>query len=138
MARRLKPKQYHAVRMIAEGQTDHVITDTLKLRRNTLKRWRRVPEFYDAVRHYVEDIQLAAQYRLDMMEFTAIDALHTKIFWRDGDAPWLKQVMDTWNQCRNLRGNSAPNHPARHQTDPAGTNPPHAGPSGAAKSDTAP
>ena len=102
MARKLKPIQYRAAQMIARGEPDDYITDKLKLRRNTLKRWRRVPEFYQAVQDVVEDMQLAAKYKLSALKATSVDALHSDIFWGRGTAAELKQKVELLDYCRNL------------------------------------
>ena len=52
MTRRLSVKQIKAARMVAEGNTPTAISTALTLRRGTMGRWRRQPEF----RREVEDV----------------------------------------------------------------------------------
>lgn len=101
MARRLKPKQYKAALMVAEGCADPQIISELKLRRNTLHRWRRLPEFFELVMHHVENTQQAASYKLGMMQYISITALRDDIYW-NRDPKRLKQVMELVEYCRTL------------------------------------
>lgn len=107
MARRLKPKQYKAALMIANGDADPQIIDKLKLRRNTLNRWRRLPEFFEAVMQHVDNMQQAAHYRLGAMQYVSFTALRDDIYW-DREPKRLKQVMEVMEYCRTLANDMKP------------------------------
>lgn len=109
MTRKLRPQQYRAAKMVAEGETDATITNRLKLRRNTLNRWRRMPAFYQAVMDYAENMQQAARYKLAMMRLTSVESLHSDIYSNYGSAAELKQKLELVEYCRNLARETGPN-----------------------------
>lgn len=112
MARRLKPKQYEAALMIAQGDSDPKIIKALKLRRNTLNRWRRLPEFYDLVMQHVDNTEQAARFRFGMMQYVSITALSDDIRW-NRDSKRLKQVMELVEYCRTFAADTNPKRTQR-------------------------
>lgn len=108
MARRLKPKQYRAALMIAQGDPDHYIAEKLKLRRTTLHRWRRIPEFFDLVMHHKENMEQAVKYRLGLIRYTSASALNEGVCWgRHTDPSSMRRILDVLDYCQKLEDNIA-------------------------------
>lgn len=102
MARKLSKRQYKAAQLVAAGESDDVIISTFKLRRNTLARWRRLPEFIEAVKTHMENTHHATQLRLHALQSMSVNALYRDLRFNDSKAPELKQKQALIDYCRQL------------------------------------
>ena len=114
MARQLKPKQYKAALLIAQGEPDHWIAEELNLRQTTLHRWRQIPEFYELVMHHVQNMEQAATYRLNMARYTSASALNEDVIKRR-DPGRLGHMLKLVDYCSNLKCNMERNGEIMHE-----------------------
>lgn len=118
MARRLKPRQYEAARLVAEGHTDVEITRQLRLRRFTLSRWRRLPEFYAAVLQHVENTASAARFKLHQLRLVSVKQLESRVSDIYSSPAERKQLLELLEYCRTLPADVAEARPQQPESAP--------------------
>ena len=99
MSHKLTPKQMKAVHLLASGEKATVIARELKLRRETLSRWKRLPEFMAEIDKVMAETQERMRYRLLQLAEASISAMRMEVSSGDGDP---KRVVAAMNVLKLL------------------------------------
>lgn len=75
MSRRLTPKQLRALDMLAGGIPTTDIAVDLKLRRETLARWRKIPEFMYEYEKLMDEVRLGFRNKITEAINTSIERI---------------------------------------------------------------
>ncbi len=76
MSHKLTPKQNRALYLLAQGKTAIDVAATLKLRRETLSRWKKIPEFNEAFERIMEVQREGLKHQLTNLITNAIDTVN--------------------------------------------------------------
>ncbi|NBX04069.1 MAG: hypothetical protein EBR02_08465 [Alphaproteobacteria bacterium] len=76
MSHKLTPKQNRALYLLAQGKTAIDVAATLKLRRETLSRWKKNPEFNEAFERIMEVQREGLKHQLTHLITNAIDIVN--------------------------------------------------------------
>jgi hypothetical protein len=90
MAKKLHPRQVRAARLLAYGETTNSITSKLKVRRETLSRWKRLPAFKAQMEQIIEEERIQMQYKLSRLADTALETLWDEMQFIPGGNPRVR------------------------------------------------
>lgn len=79
MSHKLKPKQKLAAQFFARGESGVMIAMRLKIRRETITRWRKLPAFQHEIDSYAEEIHQYATHRMETLIDHAFIAINLEL-----------------------------------------------------------
>lgn len=99
MSRKLTPKQVQAAHLLAAGGVVMDIARELKLRRETLSRWKKIPEFQQEIEKVTEEWRDSMRQRLLILAETSINTLKSDLEQYKGDP---KRIQTALNVLKSL------------------------------------
>ena len=79
MQHKLTSKQRRAIYLLARGMSNNDVVKALKIRRETLWRWKKLPEFAKNFEHVMEELRTGMQHRLSYMIDASITAVQSEL-----------------------------------------------------------
>ncbi len=79
MSRKLNARQRRAVRMLAQGTSQVTIAYELKLRPETLSRWKKMPEFRLEYERFMDQLESEMHQRILVMAALAIERVNSSL-----------------------------------------------------------
>jgi len=79
MSRKLTSKQVKAVYLLAGGASATEVAKVLKLRRETLSRWKKLPVFVEETERVAADLREGMKHRLDSLVDHSITTLKSEL-----------------------------------------------------------
>jgi len=99
MSHKLTAKQIKALHLLAGGATAVEVAQLLKMRRETLSRWKKIPEFAQKLEQVMTQIRDGMQHRLTGLADASISALKTELVRYQSDP---KRIQTALNVLRLL------------------------------------
>ncbi len=93
MQRKLKPRQVRAARMLAFGEKGTYITALLKMRPETLWRWKQYPEFIAVIEKVKREELEAVHYKLENLAQAAVNAVWAELYHYGSDMRRLHAAL---------------------------------------------
>ena len=79
MSRKLKPKQLRAAQMLAAGATASYTARQLRMRAETLSRWKKIPEFNFEIEKLMLENRAVLRHKLAHLAEAAIEAVWSEL-----------------------------------------------------------
>src|SRR5579883_2345721 len=79
MSTKLNETQHQAIVMLATGKPASAVAAALDIRKETISRWRQLPEFQAEVNTIIEDVREAARNRLAAMVDKALEVIEADL-----------------------------------------------------------
>jgi len=99
MSHKLTAKQVKALHLLAGGATAVEVAQILKMRRETLSRWKKIPEFAQKLEQVMTQIRDGMQHRLTGLADASISALKAELGRYQSDP---KRIQTALNVLRLL------------------------------------
>ncbi len=93
MSHRLTPKQRRALNMLAGGSSTTDIAIDLKLRRETLARWRKIPEFMYEYEKLMDEVRLGFRNKITEAINTSIERIAFEAGGPHGDPKRMEVLL---------------------------------------------
>jgi len=97
MSHNVTPKQLQAIHLLTAGKSAMEIAKKLKLRRETLSRWKKIPEFNIVFEQVVGELRHGLQYRLLTLADTSISTIEeqfSRYYAADCDAKRVQMALN--------------------------------------------
>lgn len=93
MSQKLTSKQYKAAIMLATGCTQQGVADRLKLRRETISRWKQKPEFNTTIQQIVRESCGGIEQRLRSLADDSITCIKAELGRHETDAKAIDAAL---------------------------------------------
>lgn len=79
MSTNLNETQHQAIVMLASGKTGAAVADALGVRKETVSRWRQLPEFRAGLNEVIEEVRESTRHRLTAMVEKALEVIEADL-----------------------------------------------------------
>ncbi len=110
MSRKLKPKQKKAAWMLSQGLSARYVAATIKVRPETLSRWKRLPEFKLEIEKFMQEERNESRHKLACLADASISAIWSELHDNSSGSKRLRAALNVLNLVANERI-PAPNMP---------------------------
>lgn len=93
MSTKLNETQHQAIVMLASGKPANAVAAALDVRKETVSRWRQLPEFQAEVNAIIEDVRESARNRLAAMAEKALEVIEADLQATDDPARRMRTAF---------------------------------------------
>lgn len=101
MSHKLTPKQKKATLYLAQGHTAIDIAGWLRLRRETISRWRNIPEFNQEIERCVMEARASVQQQYAILSDIAISAIRSELKSGKSDTKRIAAALNVLKAFKN-------------------------------------
>lgn len=112
MSHNVTQKQLKAIRLLMRGETAQTVARMLKLRRETLSRWKKNPDFNREIEKVSNEMRSDFQLRLMHLVDASITAIDYELISAECDSKRIQMAMNIIKMFGN-DSNACPNHPVQ-------------------------
>ena len=94
MSQKLTQKQLNAISMLVEGSSVGLVALSLKLRRETVSRWQRIPEFKEEYTRLTNEMRLSIKDQITDLFMVTIKELRSSATSTDSDPRRIQALLN--------------------------------------------